>query len=103
MKTNQILTAIAILFSLAAGVFAATSHFAPMERLLAAEQRLEYKIVSDAIIDIEKRIFIIETRHNINVPGFQPIPMTPDVLENYHKLRKQLEKLYKEQAAALGS
>ena len=101
MKTNQILTAIAILVTITAGIFAATTFFALASDLQATNQRLEYKIVSDAILILEERIFIIESRHNINVPGKQPIPMAPDVLKDYHKFRKQLEKLYKEQATCL--
>lgn len=101
MNSSKILTALAIIFSLVAGVFAATTFFASASDLHATQQRLEYKIVSDAILVIEERVFVIETRHNINVPGKTPIPMSTDNLETYHKLRKQLQKLYKEQDAAL--
>lgn len=98
---NKILTALAVLFTLTAGVFAATTFFASAEDLHATQQRLEYKIVGDAILIVEERIFVIETRHNINVPGKTPIPMKTDTLETYHKLRKQLQRLYKEHEAAL--
>ena len=101
MNSNKILTALAILCTLVASVFAATTFFALASDLQATNQRLDYKIAGDAILDIEKRIFIIETRHNINVPGKTPIPMATDVLEDYHKLKKQLKCLYMEQGATL--
>lgn len=102
MKTNQILTAIAVLVGIIAGLFGATNYFATASDLKVTNQRLEYKIVSDQILNVEERVFIIETRHNVNVPGAIPIPMAPDVLETYHRLLKQLKRLYKEQDAALG-
>ncbi len=100
-KAKENLTTIVIVFSIIAGVVGAFKFFALASDLQATNQRLEYKVVSDAVLVIEERIFIIETRHNINVPGKTPIPMNQDTLETYHKLKKQLQKLYKEQDAAL--
>ncbi len=100
-RAKENLATIVAIVTIIGGVFFAINYFASASELQATQQRLEYKIVGDAILDIEKRIFVIETRHNINVPGKQPIPMAPDVLETYHRLRKQLERLYKEHEAAL--
>lgn len=101
MSINKILTALAVVCTLVAAVFAATTYFASASDLRATNQRLEYKIRGDQILDLENQIFIIETRHNINVPGKTPIPMTPDNLKTYHRLKKTLERLYKEQEALL--
>ena len=100
-RAKENLATIVIIFSIVAGVVGAFKFFALASDLQVTNQRLEYKVVSDAVLVVEERIFIIETRHNINVPGKTPIPMSPDNLETYHKLRKQLERLYKEQDAAL--
>jgi hypothetical protein len=94
---NIILTVILII----GGVVASLNFFALASDLQATNKRLDYKIVGDQVLFVEKQIFIIETRHNINVPGQVPIPMSPENLETYHKLKKDLLRLYKEQDAAL--
>lgn len=100
-KVSENLSTILVFFALVGGFVGANNYLAKASDLRATDQRLAYKIVGDQILDIEKRIFIIETRHNINVPGQTPIPMAPDVLETYHKLRKDLERLIREQEAVL--
>lgn len=100
-KAKENLSTIVIIFAIITAVAGADRYFASAADLQATNQRLEYKIVGDAILTLEERIFIIETRHNINVPGKTPIPMNADTLETYHKLRNQLKRLYKEQEAAL--
>lgn len=100
-RAKENLSTIVTVIVIVGGVVGAMNYFASAADLHATKQRLEYKIVGDQILDIEKRIFIIETRHNINVPGKTPIPMSPDVLETYHKLKKDVERLIREQEAVL--
>ena len=100
-RAKENLATIVTVIVIVGGVVGAINYFASASDLRAAEQRLDYKIASDAVLVIEERIFIIETRHNVGVPGKTPIPMSPDNLETYHRLKKQLERLYKEQEAAL--
>ena len=101
MLLRDNLSTIAVLFTLIVGIIGATTYFAKASDLVAFKKVVEYKFLGDQILDVEKRIWVIEDRYRINMPGAQPIPMPVTVQETYRRLQKTLKELMMRQEALL--
>lgn len=89
---TKILTAIAIVFTLTAGIFGATTFFARASDLHATQQQLNTYISSERFTKVQDRIWTIEDRYKLNDPALRkPVPQTTK--EELRLLRIELEKL----------
>ena len=102
-KTGSIIGAILTIASLIGVAFAVDSHFAKAEELSYVSDRLEHKIISDRITDIDERLWKIESRwqdqfqkENNRFPnGIDELLqyMNEDAREYYKKLKKERDEL----------
>ena len=75
--------------------------FAKASDLKALEQRVDYRFLSEQIENTQGRVWKLEDRYNINVPGFDPIPMPQDIKDQHRELKAKLEDLIRQQKAML--
>ena len=92
MNLNKILPMVAILFTLTAGVFGATTYFATASDLIATQKTLDTYISSERFTKVQDRIWTIEDRYELNDPVLR-VPLPQTTKEELRKLRIELEKL----------
>ena len=93
---HKVISTLLILFGLIGGTLGATSYFAKASDLNLVASRLEQKITSDNMMQIQERIWKLEDRYrDKETMRVCENKMPTETFEQYRRMKKQLEALEK--------